>query len=30
MNIKITDFGFAKVINPGEKLFGRLYLQNIL
>jgi len=22
-NVKLTDFGFAKVLQPGEKLFGR-------
>jgi phosphorylase kinase gamma subunit len=22
LNIKLTDFGFARVIKPGEKLFG--------
>lgn len=21
-NIKLTDFGFGKVLNPGDKLFG--------
>lgn len=23
LNVKITDFGFAKVLNAGEKLFGK-------
>jgi len=22
LNIKLTDFGFARVVKPGEKLFG--------
>jgi len=22
LNIKLTDFGFARVMKPGEKLFG--------
>lgn len=22
LNIKLTDFGFARVIKPGEKLYG--------
>jgi len=25
-NIKLTDFGFAKVLEPEEKLFGKLTL----
>jgi phosphorylase kinase gamma subunit len=25
LNIKLTDFGFARVIKPGEKLFGESY-----
>lgn len=24
-NIKITDFGFARVVSPEEKLFGNLF-----
>lgn len=27
LNIKLTDFGFARVINPGEKLFGESLLR---
>lgn len=23
LNVKITDFGFAKLLTPGEKLFGK-------
>jgi phosphorylase kinase gamma subunit len=23
LNVKLTDFGFAKVLKPGEKLFGK-------
>jgi serine/threonine protein kinase len=22
-NVKLTDFGFAKILQPGEKLFGK-------
>lgn len=22
LNVKITDFGFARMLNPGDKLFG--------
>lgn len=25
LNVKITDFGFAKVLKPGEKLYGVFY-----
>lgn len=25
LNVKITDFGFAKVLKPGEKLYGMFY-----
>lgn len=25
LNVKITDFGFAKLLNPGEKLFGNFF-----
>lgn len=25
LNVKITDFGFAKVLNDGEKLFGEIF-----
>lgn len=23
LNVKITDFGFAKILKPGEKLYGK-------
>lgn len=32
LNVKITDFGFAKLLHPGEKLFGkflRAYTYNV-
>lgn len=25
LNVKITDFGFARVLNAGEKLYGKFY-----
>jgi len=25
LNVKVTDFGFAKVLKPNEKLFGKLF-----
>jgi phosphorylase kinase gamma subunit len=30
LNIKLTDFGFARVLKPGEKLFGESYFSHIL
>lgn len=26
LNVKITDFGFARVLNPGERLYGKKYI----
>lgn len=26
LNVKITDFGFAKMLKEGEKLFGKIFL----
>ena len=23
LNVKLTDFGFARILQPGEKLFGK-------
>jgi len=23
LNVKLTDFGFARILHPGEKLFGK-------
>jgi phosphorylase kinase gamma subunit len=23
LNVKLTDFGFARILNPGEKLYGK-------
>lgn len=28
LNVKLTDFGFARILQPGEKLFGK-YCTNI-
>lgn len=27
LNVKLTDFGFARILQPGEKLFGKYYLK---
>ena len=24
LNVKLTDFGFARILQPGEKLFGNI------
>lgn len=29
LNVKITDFGFAKQLKPGEYLYGRLYFKSV-
>jgi phosphorylase kinase gamma subunit len=29
LNIKLTDFGFARAVKPGEKLFGESYFSHI-
>jgi phosphorylase kinase gamma subunit len=30
LNIKLTDFGFARVVKPGEKLFGESHFSHVL
>jgi phosphorylase kinase gamma subunit len=30
LNIKLTDFGFARVIKPGEKLFGESHFTDFV
>lgn len=30
LNVKITDFGFARILRPGEKLFGKFVCQFFL
>ena len=26
LNVKLTDFGFARILQPGEKLFGKTFI----
>lgn len=26
LNVKVTDFGFARILKPGDKLFGKFFL----
>lgn len=26
LNVKLTDFGFARALKPGDKLFGELHM----